>query len=382
MSAAAASQAPLLFIRPIGFNAAESMAIALLMEQLSDASVRWRLPPPGVAPDAYIAHIRCLLHTQQMNAPITQTAQALAIGQAADGFYALDSGLWQSPEFASQSASPPLVASITQPDMLSTFSGSAHALAGLHLDPQYLTMEPHAYYRGAPLCLIGCESDSAHTWEAPHAETRQQLQNTLQDMLPLVDHLRVAFRLGQIAIAHKAKWDLQQLVLQDGDHTVAVIQTRDWQIHLSPNATALAVERAEIRSIGLLPSFETPGHEQLPIESVLWVYAQRCEEATLTKICGPELLRQKLTLRRPALMSNAQMGRHCTSILRRIDMQPMTADELEAMLRMSRPSLMRSLVSLAITRVIAPESTPDIGFNWTKRLGNWLHHWQQGARQK
>lgn len=367
MTARVGFKAPLIFIRPIGFNAAESMAITQLLGRVDDQTVRWRLPPQGVQPDVYIAHIRCLMHTPQMDAPITQTASALAIGRPADEFHPTESGAWRTPAVGPASVAPPLVASVSQPEMLSTFSGSTYVLAGLHLDPAHLTMQPQPYYRGQPLCLVGDASDSETTWSQISAVTLAHLQSALRETLPLLDHLLIAYKLGQIAIEHRANWDTQQLLVKDGDNTLASIQTRYWQVHLSPQASAEATERAVVRRLGLQPSVEPVGHELLPLESVLWVYAQRCEEASLASIASPGLLSQKLILRRPPLMSNAQMGRHCTSILRRIEMQAMTANELQTMLRLERPALLRAIVSLAVTRVIAPESTTFEGNAWLHR---------------
>lgn len=376
-------KAPLIFIRPIGFNAAESMAIAVLLGRADDQTVRWRLPPQGVPPDAYIAHIRCLMHTAQMDAPITQTATALAIGSPADEFHPTGSGAWRMPVKESASAPLPLVASVAQPDMLSTFSGTTHALAGLHLDPAHLTMQPQPYYRGLPLCLVGDASDTENTWSQISAVTLVDLQSALSETLPLVDHLRIAYKLGAIALEHRAHWDSQQLLVKDGNETVAAIQTRYWQVHLSPKASAEATERAVVQRLGLQPAVEPVGHELLPLESVLWVYAQRCEEGALASITSPGLFSQKLTLRRPPLMSNAQMGRHSTNILRRIDMQAITADELQIMLRLERPALLRAIVSLAITRVIAPESTSFAGSAWLHRAQAWFTRLLgSGGRQK
>ena len=372
MTVPASSQAPLIFIRPIGFNAAESMAIVAQLGNHCGTLVRWRLPPQGVPPDAYIAHIRCLMHTAQMDAPITQTATALAIGKAADEFYPLDSGAWRNRVQESQSAALPLVASITQPDMLSTFSGTTYALAGLHLDPSHLTMQPQPYYRGLPLCLVGDESDTEQTWAQISAQTYKDLCAALDETAPQLDHLRIAFALGQIALQHRSTWGEQQLLVQDGDHTIAVIQTKYWQIYMSPNASAQATERAIVKRVGLLPAIEPLGHELLPLESVLWVYVQRCSEAALLTLTSPALLNAKLVLRRPPLLSNAQMGRHSTSILRRIDMQALSANELQVMLRLERPALLRAIVSLAITRVIAPESGPFIGSGWWQRVQAWF----------
>jgi hypothetical protein len=372
MTVRAGSQAPLIFIRPIGFNAAESMAIVAQLAGLNSESVRWRLPPQGVPPDAYIAHIRCLMHTPQMDAPITQTATALAIGKPADEFYPLDSGTFNKRFVESESAALPQVASIIQPDMLSTFSGTTHALAGLHLDPAHLTMQPEPYYRGLPLCLLGDESDTESTWSDINEQTRGQLYAALNETAPQLDHLRIAYTLGEIALQHRDTWDTQQLLVQDGADTIAVIHTKHWQVHLSPQANAAATERASVKQVGVHPLVEPVGHELLPLESVLWVYAQRCNEAALLKLTSPALLNAKLVLRRPPLLSNAQMGRHSTTILRRIDMQAISANELQIMLRMERPALLRAIISLAITRVIAPESAPFAGSPWLNRAQAWL----------
>jgi hypothetical protein len=383
MTSRVGSQAPLIFIRPIGFSAAESMAIVAQLGRIEGQAVRWRLPPQGVPPDAYIAHIRCLMHTAQMDAPITQTATALAIGRAADEFYPLDSGAWHKPAQEHQPAALPLTASINQPDILSTFSGTTYALAGLHLDPTYLTMQPQPHYRGLPLCLVGEESDTDTTWSEIAAVTLADLQTALSETMPLVDHLRIAYKLGQIVVEHRAHWDSQQLLVKDGSDTVAVIHTRHWQVHMSPHASAEATERAVVQRLDLQPAVEPAGHEQLPLESVLWVYAQRCEEAALARITSPSLFSEKLTLRRPPLLSNAQLGRHSTNILRRIDMQPMTFNELQTMLRLERPPLLRAIVSLAITRVIAPESQPFNGLAWLGRARAWfVQLLGLGGRQK
>jgi hypothetical protein len=383
MTARADTQAPLIFIRPIGFNAAESMAIVAQLAGLNSDAVRWRLPPQGVPPDAYIAHIRCLMHTTQMDAPITQTATALAIGKPADEFHPLDSGSFNKRFADSQSAALPLVASITQPDMLSTFSGTTHALAGLHLDPAHLTMQPEPYYRGLPLCLVGDEADTQTTWSEINAQTRDQLYASLNETAPQLDHLRIAYTLGEIALKYRDTWDKQQLLVQDGEDNIAVIHTKHWQIYLSPKASAAATERASVKRVGLQPQVEPVGHELLPLESVLWVYAQRCNEAELLKLTSPSLLDAKLVLRRPPLLSNTQMGRHSTSILRRIDMQAISANELQTMLRMERPALLRAIISLAITRVIAPQTAPFTSSVWLNRAQAWVAQMLGlGGRQK
>jgi hypothetical protein len=102
--------------------------------------------------------------------------------------------------------------------------------------------------------------------------------------------------------------------------------------------------------------FAAEGFISFKFEAALWEYAKRCPEERLTDMLPSRFLTQPLTHRREPHLKDHALGEHCVAILRALDARAHTANELQASLRMTRPSLMRALACLALVRAIQPQS--------------------------
>jgi hypothetical protein len=306
-----ASTPPLFFLRPVGFDPASALAL-LKAAAAQEHTVRWRLPPPGQEPDAYIAP------------------------EGALGLPALeyrDSG------------------SDTQPDA------------------SMLQLDENGWYHGRPVCVVR----RATAWSEPALpEALDDLAHGLRLLAMQLGRTQVLYLLAaQTWAVHP---DLSPAVLEwrSQGRLLAAVDTAYWQAWLYPGLEPEQLSAATLSQSKQVPSADCFGFEQLPLEWLLWSFAQRCEEALLTRLLPERFLHLALVHRRPTIMSSKQLGRHGKGVLRLTEMHAKTATELGHALGLSEAGLLRVLSALALTRAIQVEHPGRERHGLHKLLPRWL----------
>jgi hypothetical protein len=306
-----ASTLPLFFLRPVGFDPAGALAL-LRAASAQEHTVRWRLPPPGQEPDAYIAP------------------------EGALGLPALeyrDSG------------------SDTQPDA------------------SMLQLDENGWYHGRPVCVVR----RADAWDAPApAEALDDLAHGLRLLAMQLGRTQALYQLA--AQTWAALPDLPPAVLEwrTQGRLLAAVDTACWQVWLYPGLEPEQLAAAALSQNPQPPDADCFGFEQLPLEWLLWSFAQRCEEALLTKLLPERFLHLSIVHRRPTVLSSKQLGRHGKGVLKLTEIHAKTASELRHTLGLSEAALLRVLSALALTRAIQVEHPGRVRHRLHKLLPRWL----------
>jgi hypothetical protein len=311
------STAPLVFIRLVGFTTADAMRL-VQAAQLLDQNARWRLAPAGVQADAYLAHARSVVR-----------------GPA--------------PKSSGDSSGFSL--------------NSTQGRTQLYVDAQGL-------HKSHPVCVLGTVATEQTEADSPQAapllfpQATLQLKEGLERLERELMGLRKMYVLGRTAWEQRHLWKTHRLHLNHNARLVAVIEPHLWRAHLLNTCSLDDLENAAPLMVPRSSGFAGPGFDALSLETALWEFAKRCPEALLTKMVPTDYLRAPLTHRRLPALSERALGDHCVAILRSLDTQSRTADDLQKLLRLSRPALLRALASLALTRAIHPEPRPHGIFHW------------------
>lgn len=306
------SDAPLVFIRPIGLDAADSLRLMQAAQQLGD-KVRWRLAPVGVQADVYLAHRANVVVGAPPTRPQDDSLQAAST-------------------------------------LNSTYEHS------------HIYLSDGGYYKNQPVCLLGNAPDtdrgsldSTYLPALQFPAALQELRLGLYSVQEQLIGVRVMYALGRHAWLERKRWKTHNLHVIDAATLIAVIEPLQWKVHLSGNAHIDQIETAATLPVPQTNAFAADKFDVLPLEQLLWEFAKRCPQDLLEKIMPGAFLREPLTHRRITQLSERELGDHCVAILRALDTRSRTADELQTSLRMSRPALLRALACLALTRSIRPE---------------------------
>ncbi len=289
--------------------------------QLLDEHARWRLAPAGVQADVYLVH-----------------ACSVARGPAPSSSGDSSSGL-----------------------SLSSLQGRAQ----LYIDAQGL-------HKSHPVCVLGAATTGQAEGDLPEAAPLQ-FPRALQDLKAGLERLereliglRMMYVLGRTAWEQRHLWKTHRLHLNHNARLVAVIEPHIWRAHLLNTCSLNELDNAVTLTVPRSSGFAGPSFDVLSLETALWEFAKRCPEALLAKMVPTAYLRAPLTHRRMSELSERALGDHCVAILRSLDTQSRTADDLQKILRLSRPALLRALASLALTRAIHPEPRPQGIVHWLK----------------
>jgi hypothetical protein len=304
----------LVFVRTVGISAADALRLMQFAQRIGQ-TVRWRLAPPGVPADVYLAHANSIRYGKQA------TSAPLELGDSSPGI--------------SKNSS---------------------------FDQAHLYVDDNNWHKGHPVCVVGhalaTDDFLAHAPSLVFPQALQTLQAGLQHIEAELIALRMLYMLGCSAWEERARWKTHRLQLIHNARLMAVIEPVVWRIHLLGDCTLDELAQASLQAIPHSSSFDAPGFDALPLESTLWEFAKRCPEAWLIEMVPTLYLRAPLTHRRPTELSERLLGEHCVAILRALDTQSRTADELQTAMRMQRPALLRALACLALIRAIQPEPQP------------------------
>jgi hypothetical protein len=320
------SFSPLIFLRPVGFTASDSMRIMQAAQRIHE-TVRWRLAPAGVMADAYLAH-----------------ADAVRYGQ--------------SPKRSGDS-----MGSVGS----SQFESSIHEFQTLYLDKL-------GHYKNCPVCVLGVPAPpSVDPLEVAmpklvYPDALRQLEQGLRQVESELISQRMLYTLGSFAWEQRDYWKTHRLQLQFRSRLIATIVPQQWQIHLLEECTVNELDQASVQTVPQSTGFAAPGFDVVPLETALWEFAKRCPESWLSKMVPTVYLSQPLTHRRATTMSPRVLGDHCSAVLRLLDTGSLTAEQIEVKLRLSRPALLRSLACLALIRAIHPEPRQDSLWDWISKI--------------
>jgi hypothetical protein len=314
--------APLVFVRTVGISAADALRLMQAAQRMSEL-VRWRLAPPGVHADVYLAHANSVCRSK-----------------------------------------PPAPQQQHKPG-----NSSAGQSQNSSFDQTQLYIDDNGWHKTHPVCVLGHASAAdddflARTPSLAFPEALQMLQAGLHRIEGELIALRMLYILGCSAWEERARWKTHRLQLSHNARLVAVIEPMVWRAHLLGDCTVDELGQASLQAIPHSSNFAAPGFDALPLEGALWEFAKRCPEGLLSEMVPTVYLRAPLTHRRPTKMSARFLGEHCVAILRALDTHSRTADELQTAMRMQRPALLRTLACLALIRAIHPEPRPRGLLGW------------------
>lgn len=324
------SFSPLVFVRLVGFSAADGMRLMKAAQRMNE-TVRWRLAPPGVMADVYLAHANSIRSGPKLQ----------------------------------HSGNP----------MDSSFSDiGAYEHSTLHLDaigeyktcPVWVLGRPSAPLQGTP---------GGQLASLVFPDALRDLGAGLRKMEADLVSQRILYALGSFAWEQREYWKTHRLQLTHNARLIASIVPQQWQVHLHAQCTVTEVDQAAVQIVPQSSGFAAEGFDVLPLENALWEFAKRCPEGLLAKMVPSVYLTDRLTHRRTTTMSPRTLGDHCTAVLRLLDTGSRNAQELEQQLRISRPALLRTMACLALIRAIHPEPRARglwyrLTKRWRTKLGN------------
>jgi hypothetical protein len=304
----AATTPPLMFLRPVGFAPGVALALAKAAEDLQEGLVRWRLPPSGMEPDAYIAPEGAL------GLPATEFRDTVS----------------------------------------DTIPGES-----------VLQLDEHGWYRGKPVCVVRGLAPQATAQEVQHA-IDDDLAHGLRLLTTQLSRTRVIYELGAqvwaarlasrrrapgkgaVAAPHPHVWLWENQVA----NPLAAADTRRGRAWLLPGLEPEQLDATQLVSSMVEPDAACVGFEQLPLAWLMWSYTQRCSRPELERLLPPDALTQPLARRRSEILGSKQMGRHSVAVIRLIEHGPRTASELQEKLGLTDITLRRVLVGLLLIRTI------------------------------
>jgi hypothetical protein len=338
---------PIIFLRPIGITAADALR---LMESARRAAmpVRWRMAPQGVASDAYVVH----KHSVEV------------LGDSPSSH----NSVWNHSQ-----ASPHVTLHATPITPVAPGADSSGIHSSRGFIPNKIKLDPFGWHRGRPVSVLGSQVDTSGISEQdlaplPFPEALQELQQGLQHVMQELVGLRMLYQVGMLTWERRERWRTHRLHVFDDNQLVAVIEPDLWRFHLLDGCTVERLTKAHVTPMPRSGKFHGQGFQSFALETALWEFAKRCPEPMLQLILPARYLTEPLTHRRTPHLKEHALGDHCVAILRALDTQSRTADELETSLRMKRASLMRALTCLALVRAIRPESHRT---GWSSQISGW-----------
>jgi hypothetical protein len=334
------ASSPIIFLRPIGIAAGDAMRLMEAAQRL-DGAVRWRMAPPGVAADVYVAHALNVAFAQDVSTVALQNSSE-ADPHSASMSYAASGGIDSGSDTPSRSISSNLSLS------------------------RRIVLDSQGFYRGHPVCIVGRSIDTSSLEEDELAplEFPEVLRELERGLLRSLDDLvgtRMLYTVGAMAWELRDKWATHRLHAIEGNQLIAVVEPHLWKFHLLEECSVERMSKAHLVPMPRSGNFGAQGFDHFTLEVALWELAKRCPEPMLTQILPSQFLSEPLTHRRTPHLKESALGDHCVAILRALDTRSRSASELEKSLRMNRPPLLRALTCLALVRAIQPESKAHRG---------------------
>jgi hypothetical protein len=292
-----------MFLRPIGFAPAVALALAKAAGELQEGLVRWRLPPSGMEPDAYIA-------------------PEGALGLPATEFR-------------------------------DTVSDNIPDTSVLQLDEQ-------GWYRGKPVCVVRGLAPDASAEQVQHA-IEDDLAHGLRLLTIQLSRTRVIYELGaqvwaaRVASRRKASGASHPHIWVWENHVanpLAAADTRRGRAWLLPGLEPEQLDTTRLASAVLDPDAACVGFEQLPLAWLMWSFTQRCTGSEVERLLPADALTLPLVPRRTEILGSKQLGRNGVAVLKLVGHGRRTAKELQGKLGLSDDGLQRVVVGLLLIRAI------------------------------
>lgn len=311
---------PLAYLEPVGLSPVEANAILALAGR-NNSTVQWQRPPPGSAPDVYVAHLRSV----------------------------------DLPEDGTDSIPP----------------------WSIDRYPPRVVVDERGRYQGRPVCLVGgCENNHL-AWNSKDAESIGELNAGLRFAAAQLSRQRIRYALARAAWLNRDTWAVSRLHLLSHGQVMAMIDPASGQVYLRRSATAIQLERVALQVLPARPVAHSPDFETLPMASVLWELARRCNEEALPRLLPPALLKSRLMRASPLPIPMADLDEQSQMILGELDQTPLTVAQLRSKCKLPEPTLTRALAGLAISQATRAVST---GLSAQRIFGHmlgWLPGWQR-----
>lgn len=298
---------PHAFLRTVGLSTVEADAV-LEVSSRQDPVVRWRLAPPGLLPDVYVAHLRSV-HLPE------------------------DSG-WH------------------------VYRGPANRFR------QEIVIDDDGLCHGRPVCLLG-EDDTTHEAWAPDApeaiaELKAGLGHAVRRLLPQ----RLDYELARVALRHRRRWGTHAIRLTRGEdgELLALISPSAGVALTRQGLQPEELGSAMVRTVPAAHRESTTGFDVRPMERMLWIFALRCADAALADLVPAIYLTAPLTRRKPVPVENGLVSDHCRAFLGLLEKDAATAGTLGVALGLERTDLLRALACLTLSRSIGVDHDgPRVG---------------------
>ncbi len=311
---------PLAYLQPVGLSPVEANAI-LTSASRNNSTVQWQQPAPDSTPDVYVAHMR------SVDLPEDRTDSTPA---------------WSMDRY------PPRVA-----------------------------VDDRGRYLGRPVCFIGgCESTHL-AWSSNDAESIGELNAGLRFAAAQLSRQRVRYALGRAAWLNREVWATSQLHLLSHGQVMAIIDPANWLVYLRRTATAIQIERVALRELPACPITQSSDFDVLPMESVLWELARRCNEEALPGLVPPAFLKSRLMRSSRMPFPMTELDEDSQMVLGALEQAPLTIAQLRAKCQLAEPTLMRVLAGLAVSRVARAVSARPSAHRIVGHVLGWLPGWRR-----
>ncbi|TAM47889.1 MAG: hypothetical protein EPN61_04250 [Burkholderiaceae bacterium] len=311
---------PLAYLQPVGLSPVEANAI-LTSASRNNSTVQWQQPAPDTTPDVYVTHMRSV----------------------------------DLPEDRTDSTPP----------------------WSMDRYPPRVAVDDRGRYQGRPVCFIGgCESTHL-AWSSNDAESIGELNAGLRFAAAQLSRQRVRYALGRAAWLNREVWATSQLHLLSHGQVMAIIDPANWLVYLRRTATAIQIERVALRELPARPITQSSDFDVLPMESVLWELARRCNEEALPRLVPPAFLKSRLMRSNRMPFPMAEFDEDSQIILGLLEQAPLTLAQLRGKCQLPETTLMRVLAGLAVSRVVRAVSARPSAHRIVGHVLGWLPGWRR-----
>lgn len=300
------------FYAPVGLTPYEISDIAEALAPLAgadgpDDAPEWKAAPPGLAPDLYLTHLRCV--------DLDDDGQ-----QGADG--------------------------------------PADTAIGFNRYIQRVALDPQGHYQGLPACLLGEDEEAHQEWRNSTDHAGEELAQNLTESFGGLDALRSRYALITAMVSQRASWGCHHLVWRDpaSSALVAVVSASRRKVWRQQHLPLAAMRGATLSTIPYAEGwrFDASGMEELSFWELLWEYTLRCPLPQVHAMLPPRLWRYTVHAHRTYHLPDRVLSDPARHVLAQVQ----NGHRLRITDALTHPTLdtgelLRAVAGLLFTRVLA-----------------------------
>lgn len=301
------------FYAPVGLTPYEVADVARALQdnpcQFSGCEPLYWVPcPPGLAPDVWLTHLRCVELDDEEEEPGSSMTGATTSNR--------------------------------------------------HI--QRIQLDDEGRYKGRPVCLLGDDEDTYHEWRNNSPDAGRELAALLCESCGGLPEAGSQFELTRRMVLLRAAWRDHRIVWQDAGsgQMLAMASVRVRKVWWRADTCAATMARAKTRTARYDKplTFEPQAFTVLSFWQLLWDYVQRCCLSDMQVMLPTHYWPLLVQIHRPAHMPQQALSDAARHILVQLAQAgSLAVEQLLAQGRFDPEDLQRALTGLLFTRVISLE---------------------------